>query len=81
MSLMASTGNVRSQSQATPSVVVDGAPELKQREPHSNRRKVHIDFENFYGIESTRVDRTFELTLSDTPYLPKVGLLPPFNLR
>ena len=78
---MANTVDVNSFSQATPSNVFDGAPEVKQRELHSNRRIVHVDFERFYGIEPTRVDREFDLVLSDLTYLSKVGLLPPYNIR
>ena len=81
MSLMATTANVRSSSRATPSDVVDSAPEVKQRELHNNRHMVHVDFERFFGIEPARVDRTFDLTISDFTYLPKVGLLPSFNIR
>ena len=73
MSLMATTANVRSLSQATPSGVVDSLPEVKQKELHSNRQIVQVDFERFFGIEPARLDRTFDSTISDSTYLPKVG--------
>ena len=81
MSLMATTGNVMSFSRATPSGVLNSASEVYHRQLHSIRHKVHVDFERFYGVEPARVDRDFDLTLSDFSFLPKVGLLASFNIR
>ena len=78
---MATTSNVMSLSRATPSSVLNPASEVNERQLHSNRHKTHVDFERFYGVEPARVDRNFDLTLSDFSYLPKVGLLAPFDIR
>lgn len=48
------------------------AETAKERELHNHPNKVHVEFEQFYGIAPTHVDRRFELRLSDLSYLPKV---------
>ncbi|KAG9568102.1 hypothetical protein KCU71_g1977, partial [Aureobasidium melanogenum] len=45
---------------------------LKEQELHSNSNLVHVEFEDFYGIEPSVVDRRFDQRLSDLSYLPKV---------
>ena len=58
-----------------PGPIADESPQkVKERELHSNRHKVHVEFEKFYGTEPRHVDRRFELGLSDLTYLPKVDL-------
>ncbi len=63
---------MRSLSKATVQITVDGAQDAKQNELHNYQHKVHIEFEKFYGIKPTHVDREFDLMLSDLTYLPKV---------
>lgn len=50
----------------------ESAGKANERELHSSRHKVHVEFEKFYGTEPRHVDRRFELSLSDLTYLPKV---------
>ena len=44
-----------------------------QNEMHSRLKKLSINFERFYGIKPSRMDRRFIITLSDMSYLPKVS--------
>lgn len=62
----------RSLSQAKVPVAADSIETAKDRELHNHRNKVHVEFENFYGIVPTHVDRRFDLRLSDLSYIPKV---------
>lgn len=49
--------------------------EVKEIELHSEKKSKNVNFEAFYGIRPTRVDRRFDVTLSDHSYLPKVRFL------
>lgn len=62
--------SVRDLFQAAAPVKVE--KDAKERELHSNLRKIHVEFEKFYGVEPTYVDRRFDIVLSDLSYLPKV---------
>ncbi len=72
LSLTTMTTTVRSLSTATVQITVDGAQDAKQNELHNYQHEVHIEFEKFYGMKPTHVDRRFDLTLSDLTYLPRV---------
>ena len=45
----------------------------KLAELHSDRKEFGVEFEDFYGFKPSRVDRRFNMTLSDMSYMPKVG--------
>ena len=45
----------------------------REKELHSGLKRLNIDFERFYGIKPSKVDRRFVITLSDLTYLPKVS--------
>ena len=55
-----------------PSPVLNGSIDTLDREIHSHLNKLNVEFQNFYGIQPTRVDRRFPVNLSDLTYLPKV---------
>ena len=59
-------------SQAPTPSAGDSVQKAMERELHSNRHNVHVEFEKFYGTEPRHVDRRFDLSLSDLTYLPKV---------
>ncbi|KAF2009734.1 hypothetical protein BU24DRAFT_358557 [Aaosphaeria arxii CBS 175.79] len=46
--------------------------EVKENELHATKKSRNVTFENFYGHKPTRVDRRFDVTLSDHSYLPKI---------
>ena len=48
------------------------AKATKGEEFHSARGSLHVEFEDFYGIPPSVVDRRFDISLSDSSYLPKV---------
>ena len=50
----------------------NGAREIRNKEMNNNPNKIHVNFDEFYGIKPTNIDRRFDLTLSDLSYLPKV---------
>jgi hypothetical protein len=62
----------RSLSQAKVPIAADSVETAKDRELHNHPKKVHVEFEKFYGIAPTHVDRRFDLRLSNLSYLPKV---------
>lgn len=41
-------------------------------EMHTGVRTLEVDFERFFGIEPSKVNRSFSLTLAEQSYLPKV---------
>ncbi|KAF2819835.1 hypothetical protein CC86DRAFT_412757 [Ophiobolus disseminans] len=46
--------------------------DIKESELHAAKKSRNVNFEAFYGIEPTRIDRRFDVTLSDHSYLPKI---------
>lgn len=50
----------------------DGARDLRNKEMNNNPNRIHVNFDEFYGIKPTNIDRRFDLVLSDLSYLPKV---------
>ena len=44
----------------------------KWTELHSSQKEFGVEFEKFYGFKPSRVDRRFNMTLSDMTYMPKV---------
>jgi hypothetical protein len=52
--------------------LVNGTKSVKNAEPDCQARKLDVEFKQFYGVEPSRVDRRFTLTLSEQSYLPKV---------
>ena len=67
---MANTARVLSH--AAGRITTTSTQAAKEREIHNNPGEIHVEFETFYGIEPSRVDRRFDLRLSDLSYLPKV---------
>ena len=64
--------NTRVLSHAAGPILITNTQAAKEREIHNNPREIHVEFEEFYGIEPSRVDRRFDLRLSDLSYIPKV---------
>ena len=51
---------------------VPGQAVMHQNEIHSDRKELNVEFEGFYGIKPSKVDRRFKVSLSDMSYMPKV---------
>lgn len=49
--------------------------DVKETELHAPKKSKNVNFEDFYGLRPTRVDRRFDVTLSDHSYLPKVSCI------
>jgi hypothetical protein len=60
-------------------VVQNDTFDVKQSELQATKKTNIVDFEAFYGIKPTRIDRRFNVTLSDHSYLPKVSGIPTAN--
>jgi hypothetical protein len=56
--------------------LLNGTKAVKNTELDGQTRMLDVEFTQFYGVEPSRVDRRFTLTLSEQSYLPKV-IYPP----